>query len=251
MLLAYTGEHAGALRRMVSDLNERSAGFMLLPEVSSSPSYLVSGIQDTALDWKASASDGNRKIIPFPDAPYVKMPAAASSCTVLSTRTVTVKRWQKPRTYRPVILPEPEPADDKSHAVVPAEAISALTRTIPEGRVATAGRIKGFLKFVYMYFYGYADVDTEKRWQGYARAKGHYLYSLQCHRVVDNRGTINGCGMSEGGGDILSCRLDAELLQVEGVVTHETDDLFYVKDLERYEYDFSDLFVGIETGKAN
>ena len=46
MLLAYTGEHADALRRMVSDLNEHSAGFMLLPEVSSSPSYLVSGIQD-------------------------------------------------------------------------------------------------------------------------------------------------------------------------------------------------------------
>ena len=142
--------------------------------------------------------------------------------------------------------------DGKRIGVVPQDAITAVVSAVPKGCVVTKSRAKDFLVIVYTLYYGNIPFDTEKNWEGYRLNDTDYGYSLNHHRLVSDEGEINGNGMSwRYRGKTWNRRRDAETLSHEGIPTFEANYRCYVDSLEKWEYDFDDLFVVVEKERNN
>lgn len=249
MLLAWTQEHIAAFvaaDRIVGCNRDKI------------PNIHIEGIKEVVIDWSALEKQYRKR---KPDPQKVNCIFWKDTCSIekdeelyKSESKVRVIREGMKKSFVPLQLPPPDiiEKDGKRIGVVLQDAITAVISAVPKGCVVTKSRAKDFLVIVYTLYYGNIPFDTEKNWEGYRLNDTDYGYSLNHHRLVSDEGEINGNGMSwRYRGKTWNRRRDAETLSHEGVPTFEANYRCYVDSLEKWEYDFDDLFVVVEKERNN
>lgn len=146
--------------------------------------------------------------------------------------------FEPPKGLKPIILPPYE--DDK----IPPAAYAAVITTIPKGKVATINQILDIVAEAY-------GDDYHVSWPEYYDSLGEisvwglgFAYTLHEHRVVDNNGEILGLGGRYGRARPEQAQADANDLYREGVpYVKQKNNRYYVKDLEKHLFDFSDVLI--------
>lgn len=225
------------------------------------PKIHIEGIREISTNWDVLKKQ-YRKRKPDPqkvNCLFVGESSRFEKDTVLyrTESGIRVVKEENRKSFVPLLLPPPDfvEEDGRKTGIVPQDAIAAVISAVPKGKVVTKSRVTDFLIIIYSAYMGTIPYDTETNWEGYARYSNEineYGYGLHPHRLVSDQGEINGNGMSwRYRGSTRSRRYDADILRHEGVPTFEDNYRCYVDDLEKWEYDFDDLFVAVDKKRSD
>ena len=254
MLLMGSGNNTAALASILKDVNENNCGS---ENIEDAVGYQITGVKEIESDWDEFESRTRNKKKPLlysmvdPDADtgsYIKEPVYED------TEGMSVCRWEAvpPKLYKPLLLPPLERSNIQGKVVgfVSPEAIIELVSAIPKGKVASCKRISAIASFIYSCLYKFDSIEAESCWFDYNEHYRHdTMYIMHNHRVVTEHGEICGNGEVTGRCKTFRRRNDAEVLQAEGVPTYDNSYRCYVNYLKQYQYDFSDLFIGIREAR--
>lgn len=225
---------------------EKKNGISYCPDVEDAPCYRITGLDDTMVDWNTVRKSRKKKgRLAIQDFGAEVLCEENSAETVMKNEGICVRRCASVKTFRPLLLPAPEISGNNDDVIyIKGEAVASAVSAVPKGMIVTKGRVIDFLTFVYSRYYRCAEIDVDKNWKWYDTTGGNY-YRLYKHRMIDDNWEINGNGMSCYRGKTFTRRNDAEKLQSEGVPTTEINYRCYVCEADSFEYDFSNLIIGV------